>query len=411
MTSEGSGPMRSKEYLQNGTLYWDTLNYSDWVAFPDGLPDTTDWLNLDEVLYHPSELILITRIMPIILAIGLAGNMAFLFVVFRVRWMRTVVNFYLINLAVADIVFLCVAIGEKLGMHISRPDVYDEGSKGISGCMLISFTKGWCYFTSITLVTLVSVGRFYAVCRPHDYKLNSKQRALKLISGAWLACCVIATLLIPAKSALSKKTYYKADIWAPNANLSDILHNPHSRKTCVPVAHASWVAFVTDGLQALPFLVALSGNVIIYVCIFRALNDRVSKTSRHNSRERKTEMRDRVSRMLIANGTMFFLCLAPFELTSLWAMVTNDTFLETGRPWTQFCRVMMYLNSAVNPIIYNITNPRYRQAFMRAFSKKQDRRHESKTPSTVQLSHLRGESQEPKFKKEVSHSQSNSHSH
>ncbi|XP_030853712.1 somatostatin receptor type 5-like [Strongylocentrotus purpuratus] len=205
MTSEGSGPMRSKEYLQNGTLYWDTLNYSDWVAFPDGLPDTTDWLNLDEVLYHPSELILITRIMPIILAIGLAGNMAFLFVVFRVRWMRTVVNFYLINLAVADIVFLCVAIGEKLGMHISRPDVYDEGSKGISGCMLISFTKGWCYFTSITLVTLVS----------KDLRTGSS--------------CKLGSLR------------YRR-------------------------------------LQALPFLVALSGNVIIYVCIFRAINDRVSKT-------------------------------------------------------------------------------------------------------------------------------------
>ncbi|XP_022079669.1 neuropeptides capa receptor-like [Acanthaster planci] len=342
--------------------------------------------------------------------------MAFLFVVFRVRWMRTVVNIYLINLAVADIVFLSTAIGEKLALFVSRPDVYDEAPKGAAGCMLISFMKGSCYFTSITLVTLVSVGRFYAVCRPHDYKLNTKRRTLKLIFGAWFICCIIATLLIPCKATLLTDVYFKDDPFAPNSNLQDILNNPASRKTCRPIRDAHWVAYASDGIQALPFLVAMSGNIVIYVCIFRALNDRVSKTSRHNSRERKTEMRDRVSRMLIANGTIFFLCLAPFELTSLWAMIRRDNIYyygvsSTRRTWAQFCRVMMYLNSAVNPIIYNITNPRYRQAFLRAFRKKQDRRHESKTPSTVQLSHLRGESQESKAKKEVSHSQSHSQSH
>ncbi|XP_030852858.1 thyrotropin-releasing hormone receptor-like [Strongylocentrotus purpuratus] len=122
-------------------------------------------------------------------------------------------------------------------------------------------------------------------------------------------------------------------------------------------------------------------------------------------------MRDRVSRMLIANGTMFFLCLAPFELTSLWAMVTNDTFLETGRPWTQFCRVMMYLNSAVNPIIYNITNPRYRQAFMRAFSKKQDDDTSPRPRLPSSSATCEGRAKNPSSRRKFLTPSPNSHSH
>ena len=388
---------------QNNTPFQLDHNYSDFIDIDGNMPDIEEFVTLESLAYYPSEVILITRIMPIILGIGLIGNMAFLFVVFRVRWMRTVVNFYLINLAAADIIFLCTAIGEKIGLYVNNPNMYDESSKGVVGCVLITFTKGWCYFTSITLVTLVSVGRFYAVCRPHDYKLNSKERALKLISAAWLICCILAALLIPSKWTTKRNYYYSIN--DPNVDVLDFFKNPRYTETCMPVSGLDWVAFVTDGAQALPFLIAMSGNIIIYVSIFRALNERVAKTTRHNSRERKAEMRDRVSRMLIANGLTFFLCLAPFEVTSLsemimWTGLYNNT---TRRAWTQFCRVMMYMNSAVNPIIYNATNPRYRQAFVRAFSRRQDRRNESKSPSTVQLSHLRGESQESKIKRDTSH--------
>ncbi|XP_071787723.1 neuropeptides capa receptor-like [Asterias amurensis] len=393
------GPM---EYQRNITPYQLDHNYSDYYEYHN-MPDFDDLYTIESLSYHPSELIIITCIMPTILCLGLIGNLAFLFVVFRVRWMRTVVNFYLINLAAADILFLCAAIGEKIGMYVNNPIMYDESSKGKVGCIIMAFVKGWCYYTSITLVTLVSVGRFYAVCKPHDFKLNSKQRALKLISATWLVCCILGALVIPSKS-MAKKMYYYPEL-DPNEDFIEFINNPRYVETCMPTSGINWIAYVTDGAQALPFLIAMSGNIKIYVSIYRALNDRVTKTTRQNSRERKTEMRDRVSRMLIANGTIFFLCLAPFEITSLSEMIMRKGLGDstTRRTWTQFCRVMMYLNSAVNPVIYNITNPRYRQAFLRAFSRKQDRRNESKSPSTVQLSHLRGESQESRVKKDGSH--------
>ena len=66
--------------------------------------DTEEQVEL--YVYTPLEKIVNTYILPVIMAVGLLTNIAFLFVVARVHRMRTVVNVYLVSLAFADILFL-----------------------------------------------------------------------------------------------------------------------------------------------------------------------------------------------------------------------------------------------------------------------------------------------------------------
>lgn len=74
--------------------------------------------------------------------------------------------------------------------------------------------------------------------------------------------------------------------------------------------------------------------------------------------------------MLGAVVLSFFLCLLPFRaLTLLIIAAPRGTLFSLGIDgWYSllfFCRVMHYLNSALNPILYNLMSSKFREGFLR----------------------------------------------
>ena len=63
-----------------------------------------------DLLYDIHEKVLTLAVMPSILGIGILGNLTFLIVVVRLQRMRTIVNYYLANLAVCDALFLLCGV-------------------------------------------------------------------------------------------------------------------------------------------------------------------------------------------------------------------------------------------------------------------------------------------------------------
>ncbi len=66
----------------------------------------------------------------------------------------------------------------------------------------------------------------------------------------------------------------------------------------------------------------------------------------------------------------FFVCLLPYRALTLWiiflphewqimSIFGQDTFHHI----LSFCRVMLYLNSAINPILYNLMSSKFRDGF------------------------------------------------
>jgi neuromedin U receptor 2 len=77
--------------------------------------------------------------------------------------------------------------------------------------------------------------------------------------------------------------------------------------------------------------------------------------------------RRRVVVMLILVVVAFFLCLLPQRLVGLWIIYTDrknliSLGLEGYLNLVNFTRVMMYINSAMNPIIYNCMSTKFRGA-------------------------------------------------
>ncbi|KAF4532888.1 hypothetical protein B566_EDAN001492 [Ephemera danica] len=75
----------------------------------------------------------------------------------------------------------------------------------------------------------------------------------------------------------------------------------------------------------------------------------------------------------------FFICLMPFRVLTLWIIVVSDETkfrlgVEVYYNLLYFCRTMLYLNSAVNPILYNLMSSKFRVGFSRLCGLRKRRR-------------------------------------
>lgn len=75
----------------------------------------------------------------------------------------------------------------------------------------------------------------------------------------------------------------------------------------------------------------------------------------------------------------FFLCLLPFRAFTLWIILetpeeVSNMGIDTYYNILYFSRIMLYLNSAVNPILYNLMSSKFRDGFRRLLGCKGSRR-------------------------------------
>lgn len=85
--------------------------------------------------------------------------------------------------------------------------------------------------------------------------------------------------------------------------------------------------------------------------------------------------------MLGAVVISFFVCLLPFRLLTL---IEDDRMsAEIYYMLVNFCRIMVYLNSAVNPILYNLMSSKFRNGFLRLFGLKGFARQGTVTSSSM----------------------------
>ena len=87
--------------------------------------------------------------------------------------------------------------------------------------------------------------------------------------------------------------------------------------------------------------------------------------------------------MLGAVVTSFFICLFPFRLMTL--INVDQTYMSNEAYFIMlnFCRVMIYLNSAINPILYNLMSSKFRDGFLRLFKLRSVSRQGTVTSSSV----------------------------
>lgn len=138
---------------------------------------------------------------------------------------------------------------------------------------------------------------------------------------------------------------------------------------CMTAVESAWpIAFFAISI-GLFFVAPLAILIVLYTVIAKHLMDNPGITS-HGNRSNVLRYRKQVILMLGAVVASFFLCLAPFRALTIWIIVVpaeNIVALGIDSYYSllYFCRIMLYLNSALNPILYNLMSSKFREGFLR----------------------------------------------
>ena len=277
-----------------------------------------------------------------------------------VREMHTITNFYLGNLAIADLMtLLLTSIRYFRQFYGSRGFVKAENIESSVWCTLDKAVPHVFFFASVGFVTLVSLERFLAVCFPIKYRnANSKARAIKYVTFTWILAIATTGVMLPAWWKVTRFCV----VWDTQER--------NESATIYSYCDAAGPAFSkVHALVEMVFFYANFGiSALFYIMILTRLQKRqIPGASRSMQLQAKTS-RNQVARMVILNGSVFFLCLAPFQIYNI-IFYSNSTILtksvEGNLLWTS--RLLSRINSSVNPVIYTAANLKYRRAFHQTF--------------------------------------------
>lgn len=140
---------------------------------------------------------------------------------------------------------------------------------------------------------------------------------------------------------------------------------------------------LSQGDQTLPFLyfvlsisifffLPLAILLMLYILIAKTLMEHpnIMAPSKNNTIPPQIKYRKQVILMLGTVVLAFFICLFPFRVFTLWILIApSQSLVELGMEAyyniLYFCRIMIYINSAINPILYNIMSSKFRGGFLR----------------------------------------------
>ncbi|NXV95602.1 somatostatin receptor type 3 isoform X2 [Calonectris borealis] len=282
--------------------------------------------------------VLIPLVYLIVCVVGLAGNSLVIYVVLRHSVSESVTNVYILNLALADELFM-------LGLpFLAAQNALSYWPFGSFMCRLVMAVDAINQFTSIFCLTVMSVDRYLAVVHPGK---SSKWRTARVAKAVSATVWVLSSVVV-----------------LPVVVFSDV---PLGMSTChiqwpepASVWRAGFIVYTATLGFFGPLLVICLCYLLIVVKV-RSSGRRVrALSSKHKLSER------RVTRMVVAVVAVFVLCWLPFYVLNIINVVCPLPE-EPSLFGVYFLVVVLpYANSCANPIIYGFLSYRFKQGFRRA---------------------------------------------
>ena len=310
--------------------------------------------------------ITVTVILVVITVLTLLGNGFVCLAFYRQPQLRKASYYPLLSLALADILCgMCAMPVYIVKKHISG------GDKERITCDVFRFTYFFSMYASILGLTVVSLERFLAIKMPLRHRTWLTKR--KMIAGlllSWLDAALVSILPF---------------VWQRNDTEEQCNYRP-SRE---------WSMMVILSNVCLPFMIMFACHVYtIYIALRLSRAKYEAKTTGTaidavrrntgdgNSSERKESIlvkreRDLTFTMTVVLGA-FILCWAPSSIYYFLQMVCpqcyQPSFKQIEPIFNAVMKLLTFVNSCLNPLIYCWLNKHLRQAIHMSLLKKSEAR-------------------------------------
>ncbi|KAG7462806.1 hypothetical protein MATL_G00188640 [Megalops atlanticus] len=296
--------------------------------------------------------------------------------------MRTVTNYFIVNLSFADVLVTITCLPASLVVDITETWFF-----GNTLCKVLPYLQTISVSVSVLTLSCIAQDRWYAICHPLMFKSTAK-RARKSIILIWVVSCII---MIPQAIVME---------------CSSLLPELTNKTSLFTVCDEHWGAEVYPKVYHTCFFIVtyfapLCLMVLAYIQIFHKLwcqqipgtstvlqrkwkslqcsaqasgpGESVKvRTSTVSAEIKQVRARRKTARMLMVVLLVFALCYLPISVLNIMKRVfgafksTNNR--ETVYAWFTFSHWLIYANSAANPIIYNFLSGKFREEFKAAFS-------------------------------------------
>ncbi|KAF6727099.1 G-protein coupled receptor 1 [Oryzias melastigma] len=268
---------------------------------------------------------------------GLVGNGTVIWVT-AFKSKRTVNSVWLLNLALADFVFVLF-----LPFYVDYIQRDFHWNFGVVMCKMNSFVSAMNMYASVLFLTVISIDRYVSVVH-----LNWSQRC-RTVQKAWFVCGCIWMLaaVVSSPALIFRDTVIMFDKVVCFNNFHT--HNVHTAATI----HISMVVIRTTLGFLLPFTAICVSSIFLSVRVSQS-GGSVCKSS--------------FSRTIMAVIVAFFLCWTPFHIFNLLELSIHSSkeFHDILRAGFPLVTSLGFFNSCLNPLLYMLLGKKVRHILKRA---------------------------------------------
>ena len=255
---------------------------------------------------------------------SLIGNVLVICVVIMNRQMRTVTNYLIVNMAVADL--LITAFSMTITVKViatSRFDWFDGVISEIL-CKIIAFSQPLSIAGSVLSLTAIAVHRFFAIMYPLKRHITFHV-AYGIIAVIWIVGIAVSSPILYAQKVyeVNQKRRYCVEIWTP-AFKED--------------AGEDYTIVIFVVLYAVPLLTM---SVLYSFVVYKLWVRKVPRNQTAENQLRAEKSKKKVLKMLMVVVLLFALCWLPVYISQFITFLIQKTFLADLRPlfysWATFC--------------------------------------------------------------------------
>ncbi|XP_022081580.1 allatostatin-A receptor-like [Acanthaster planci] len=325
----------------------------------------------DDFVYSGAQSILYGFVLPIVKLFGLLSNLSFFFTLLRVPSMRNVTNFYLSNVAVADLLVLIFATTSNQCQVLTTHISVDMSSLGNSPQVVYSlfvYLLNVGTISSFVFVTVLSYERCFAIYHPFEHHaVNLKKRAIKVAVCFWLLSLSVNAAFFWFQFEAWNVPPIKCLIWPSeekykhlSSNVKVFVNSDEMILTWLQVTN--YVLFCIYGL-------CLVLTVIFNVCLIKQMH----APFQGNMQIRGPSQNQRRATVILGiNTTVVFLCFLPQIVITLVLILCGSSdglhlsfFVE--QDLLLIVSWLRIINASINSVIFNAGSGSYRKAFKQAF--------------------------------------------
>ncbi|XP_038856488.1 thyrotropin-releasing hormone receptor-like [Salvelinus namaycush] len=299
----------------------------------------------------------------LVCGLGIVGNIMVVLVVLTTRHMRTPTNCYLVSLAIADLTVLVAAGLPNVSDSLTGTWVF-----GHAGCLGITYLQYLGINVSSCSITAFTVERYIAICHPmRAQTVCTVSRAKRIIAGVWVFTCLYCMLW-----------FFLVDIQVMKSGSIQCGYKV-SRDLYLPIYLIDFAIFYVIPLLLAIVLYGLIARILYLnplpnrpdagtvssgaTTLRRSCKEPADggKGGRQGRPKSTLSSRKQVTKMLSVVVILFALLWMPYRTLVLINSFIATPYLDAW--FVLFCRICMYANSAINPVVYNLMSQKFRSAF------------------------------------------------